>query len=202
MHARPARRRRARAGRGTGAAMTTATVIGGRELRLSSLDKVLYPAVGFTKAQLIDYYLAVADVLLPYVAGRPMTLGRWPSGVDEHGFAQTECRGAPEWLTTRTLELRRGGAVGFCVLDEPAALAWAANLGTIELHPYWGGGPDGEDAVMAIFDLDPERDAALVDAARAALALRELLTRHGLEAVVKTTAGHGIHVFVPLNVPH
>jgi len=171
-------------------------------VELTSLDRVLWPASGFTKRQLIDYYVAVADVLIPHIAGRPMTLGRWPSGIDGRGFAQTECRGAPEWVATRPLRLRSGGVRNFCVLNDKRSLVWAANLGTIELHPYLGGGPDGEDAVLVIFDLDPRPEASLLDAAGAALALRQLLTARRLDAFAKTSGGHGIHVFVPLNVPH
>jgi bifunctional non-homologous end joining protein LigD len=171
-------------------------------VELTSLGRVLWPASGFTKRQLIDYYVAVADVLIPHIAGRPMTLGRWPSGIDGRGFAQTECRGAPEWVATRPLRLRSGGVRNFCVLNDKRSLVWAANLGTIELHPYLGGGPDGEDAVLAIFDLDPRPEASLLNVAEAALALRQLLTAHRLDAFAKTSGGHGIHVFVPLNVPH
>jgi bifunctional non-homologous end joining protein LigD len=171
-------------------------------VELTSLDKVLWPASGFTKRQLIDYYVEVADVLIPHVAGRPMTLGRWPSGIDGPGFAQTECRGAPEWVATRALRLRGGGVRNFCLLNDRRSLIWAANLGTIELHPYLGGGRDGEDAVVAIFDLDPRPGASLVQAAEAAVVLRELLAARRLDAFAKTSGGHGIHVFVPLNIPH
>jgi bifunctional non-homologous end joining protein LigD len=171
-------------------------------VQLTNLDRVLWPSIGFTKGQLIEYYAAVADVLLPHIAGRPMTLGRWPGGVDAPGFAQTECRGAPEWVATRQLRLRGGGVRHFCLLNDLPSLMWAANLGTIELHPYLGGGPDGEQAVLAIFDLDPQRGAGLLDAAATALAVRDLLAEWQLEAFAKTSGGHGIHVFVPLNVPH
>ncbi|MFL5840965.1 MAG: ATP-dependent DNA ligase [Thermoleophilaceae bacterium] len=182
--------------------MTAETAIAGRKLRLTSLDKVLFPATSFTKRDLIDYYVAVGQVMLPYLTGRPVTLGRWPAGVDAPGFAQTECRGAPDWVATRPLRLRSGQVRNFCVLEDLPSLVWAANLGTIELHPYLGGGPDGEDAVLAIFDLDPRPGAGLVEAAAAALRLRGLLGQLGLAAFPKTSGGHGMHVFVPLGVPH
>jgi bifunctional non-homologous end joining protein LigD len=172
--------------------------VGDRTLHLTSLDKVLYPATGFTKRDLIDYYARVADVLLPHIAGRPLTLGRWPSGVQARGFAQMECRGAPDWMRTRQLVLRTGEVRNYCVVDDLASLVWVANLGTIELHPYPGVGPDGELAAFAIFDLDPQGSARLLDAARAALAVRELLVQRGFEPVVKTSGGDGIHVFAPL----
>jgi bifunctional non-homologous end joining protein LigD len=172
--------------------------IGGRRLRLTSLDRVLYPS-GFTKRDLIDYYAGVADVLVPHIAGRPLTLGRWPAGVFKPGFAQTECRGAPEWVTTRAVRLRTGDVRNYCVIDDVASLVWAANLGTLELHSYVGGGPDAEDASAVVFDLDPRTGSGLVDAAETALALRQLID---LEACVKTSGSDGLHVLVPLNTPH
>jgi bifunctional non-homologous end joining protein LigD len=172
--------------------------IGGRTLRLTSLDRILYPS-GFTKRDLIDYYAGVAGVLLPHIAGRPLTLGRWPAGVLEPGFAQTECRGAPDWVTTRAVRLRTGAVRNYCVIDEPASLVWAANLGTLELHTYVGGGPDAEDAAAVVFDLDPRTGAGLLDVAETALALRDLLE---LDACVKTSGSDGLHVLVPLNTPH
>jgi bifunctional non-homologous end joining protein LigD len=178
------------------------TTVAGRTLRLSSLDKALYPATGFRKRDLIAYYAGVAGVLLPHIARRPLTLGRWPTGVNSRGFAQMECRGAPDWMKTRPLELRTGEVRNYCVIDDLASLVWAANLSTIELHPYWGGGLDGEDALLAIFDLDPRRGAGPVDVAAAALTLRDLLSGRGLDAWPKTSGGDGLHVFVPLNVPH
>src|SRR5205823_14964549 len=105
-------------------------------VELTSLDKLLFPRAGFTKADLIDYYRGVARVLVPHIARRPMTLGRFPNGVEERGFAQTECRGAPDWLDTHEITLRTGERRRYCLLDTDDALVWAANLGTIELHPY------------------------------------------------------------------
>lgn len=177
-------------------------IAGGRRLRLTSLDKVLYPATGFTKRDLVAYYTAVADVLLPHITGRPLTLGRWPSGVDARGFAQMECRGAPEWMRTRPLELLSGEVRNYCVVDDLASLVWVANLGTLELHPYYSAPGDEEHALIAIFDLDPVGGAGIAPAADAALELRALLGTRGLDAWPKTSGGDGVHVFVPLNTPH
>jgi bifunctional non-homologous end joining protein LigD len=174
------------------------TTIGGRSVRLTSLDRVLYPS-GFTKGDVIDYYAGIADALLPHIAGRPLTLGRWPAGVMKPGFAMTECRGAPEWVNTRTLSLRTGDVRNYCVIDDVASLVWAANLGTLELHTYVGGGPAAEEALGVVFDLDPHAGAGLLDAAAVALQLRELLE---LETCVKASGGNGLHVFVPLNTSH
>jgi bifunctional non-homologous end joining protein LigD len=176
--------------------------VDGRRLRLTSLDKVLWPRTGFTKGEMVDYYRRIAPLLVPHLAGRPVTLGRFPDGVEGPGFAQTECRGRPDWLRTRALRLRSGQTRRFCLVDEDAALLWVANLGTIELHPYLGGGPDGEQAVLVLFDLDPGPPAGLLDAARVALRLRDTLARLGLAAFVKTSGASGLHVVVPLGEPH
>jgi bifunctional non-homologous end joining protein LigD len=175
--------------------------IEGRDLTLTSLDKVMYPATGFTKADMIGYYVAVAGALLPHLAGRPVTLGRFPDGVEGPGFAQTECRGRPDWLATRPLQLRGGETRNFCLIEEVAALVWAANLGTLELHPYLGVG-EQESAVLVVFDLDPGHGADMVATARAALALRTTLGEIGLASFPKTSGAFGLHVYVPLNVPH
>jgi len=180
----------------------TERIVGGRSVRLTSLDRVLFPSTGFTKRDLIDYYAAVADVLLPHTSGRPLTLGRWPAGVDEPGFAQTECRGAPEWVRTLPVQLHNGTIRNYCAIDDLPSLLWAANLGTIELHAYVGGGADARETSAAVFDLDPAGGAGLLDAARFALALREALARSQLDAVTRTTGGAGVHVLVPLNRPH
>jgi bifunctional non-homologous end joining protein LigD len=165
-----------------------------REVRLTSPDRVLYPAAGFTKRDLVDYYRAVADVLLPHIAGRPLTLGRWPSGVDARGFAQMECRGAPEWMKTQPLELLSGEIRNYCIVDDLPSLLWVANLSTIELHPYPVRG-------IAIFDLDPKPPAGLAEAANAAQQLRVILERRGLEGLPKTSGGDGLHVFARLDAP-
>jgi bifunctional non-homologous end joining protein LigD len=172
------------------------------EVRLTSLDRVLWPATGFTKRDLVDYYTAVAEVLLPHLAGRPVTLGRFPGGIDGPGFAQTECRGRPDWMATKRLTLRSGEVREFCLVQDLASLLWVANQATIELHPYLGGGDAGEDAVLALFDLDPGAGAGPLDVARVALRLWSLLEEAGLASFPKASGGLGMHVYVPLNVPH
>ncbi len=103
---------------------------------LSSLDKVLWPAVGFSKGQMLVYYARVAAVLLPHLAGRPLTLGRFPEGVDGPGFAQIECRGRPDWMQSAPVRLRDGRMRNFCLVGDVRSLLWVANLGTIELHVF------------------------------------------------------------------
>lgn len=174
----------------------------GREVVLSSLDKVLWPATGFTKRDMVDYYTRVAHALIPHLAQRPLTLGRFPEGVDGPGFAQTECRGRPEWLQTAALPLRSGVVRNWCLINDRSSLLWIVNLGTIEFHPILGTAQRPDQPRAVIFDLDPEPPVGIADCARVALALRDELARRGLAAAVKTSGAAGIHVLVPLNSPH
>jgi bifunctional non-homologous end joining protein LigD len=172
--------------------------LGSFGVTLSSLDKVLWPATGVTKGQMLDYYARVARVLLPHVAGRPLTLGRFPDGVDGPGFAQIECRGRPDWMETAEVRLRDGRVRNFCMARDARSLLWIANLGTIELHVFLSAGQALERPGAVLFDLDPEPPAGLADACRVALLVRDRLSSMGLRAVVKTTGGSGLHVLVPL----
>jgi bifunctional non-homologous end joining protein LigD len=171
-------------------------------VQLSSLEKVLWPATGFTKGQMLDYYRAVAPTLLPHLVDRPLTLGRFPDGLAGQGFAQLECRGSPEWMTTAAIRLRDGRLRNFCLARDLDSLLWIANLGTIELHIFLGRASTLEQPTAVLFDLDPEPPAQTADARRAALLLRDWLRARDLTAVVKTTGGIGLHVLVPLNCRH
>jgi bifunctional non-homologous end joining protein LigD len=164
--------------------------LAGRRVELRTPDRVLWPAAGFTKRDLLDYYLSVAPVLLPHLRDRPLTLGRFPTGVEGRGFAETEARAAPDWLRTEPIRLRGGEIRNYCVVEDEAGLAWLANRSVIELHPFLG--LDRPHAI--VFDLDPGEPADVVDCARVALRLRERL---GDDAVVKTSGSVGLHVFVP-----
>ena len=174
----------------------------GRPLTLSSLDKVLWPATGFTKGEMIDYYARVAPALLPHITDRPMTLGRFPDGVDGPGFAQTECRGKPDWMATFPIRLRSGQLRNYCLVNDLPSLLWVANLGAIELHPFLARAPALDEPAGVLFDLDPQEPAGTAECARVALRLREVLSEHGLIAVAKTSGSAGVHVLVPLNAPH
>jgi bifunctional non-homologous end joining protein LigD len=168
------------------------------EVSFSSLDKVMYPETGFTKGDLIAYYERIAPVLLPHVRDRPMTLGRFPDGVDGPGFAQTECRGAPDWLATAPIRLRSGAVRNYCLVNDLRSLLWVANLGTIELHPFLAPADRLDRPAGVLFDLDPEEPARLAAAARVALLVRDELARRDLSPLVKTSGSTGMHVFVPL----
>jgi bifunctional non-homologous end joining protein LigD len=165
-------------------------------------DKMLWPLVGFTKGQLLHYYERIALVITPHLRDRPLTLGRFPDGIESRGFAQLECRGRPEWVRTAAVQLRDGRVRRMCLVDGLESLLWVANLNTIELHVFLGTASSLSQPTGVLFDLDPEPPAGFADASRVALALRERLSALGLAAIVKTTGGSGLHVLVPLNSPH
>ncbi|MGH3442504.1 MAG: non-homologous end-joining DNA ligase [Nitriliruptorales bacterium] len=174
----------------------------GRELRLSNLHKVLYPSAGLTKAAVVDYYARIAPVLLPHIAGRPMTLKRYPDGVDAEYFYEKNCPGhRPDWVVTARVPSGRsaGGYIDFCVVEDVPTLVWVANLASLELHPYLHRAPDLDRPTTVVFDLDPGEPAGLLEAAQVALDVRGLLDELDLESVVKTSGGKGIQVYLPLN---
>jgi bifunctional non-homologous end joining protein LigD len=162
---------------------------------LTNLDRVLYPN-GFAKRDLVDYYRSIAPAILPYLADRAVTLYRAPSGVEERGWYQTNCTGAPSWLRVVPVGGRRGATFRMCIVDTPAALVWAAQVGTIELHPFLARADTPTLADWLVFDLDPGDPAGLVECARVALELRARLAP--LESFVKTSGSVGLHVLVPL----
>ena len=173
--------------------------VGGRRLPVSSLDRVLYPN-GFTKAELIDYYTAVADAVLPHVRGRPVTLQRYPSGVGGPHFYQTRCPPHPGWLRTATMHFPTSGKTFEApVLDDVAALVWAANLATIELHPFLGRVERLDRPSQLVFDLDPGPPAGFAQASAVAVQVRAMLAEVGLRSWPKTSGAKGLHVHVPLD---
>jgi len=205
----------ARAGRGTGAArprgsrrgaalvpkgQASATVdVEGRELGLSNLEKPLFPD-GFTKGELIDYYAAVAPVLLPHLRGRALTVTRWPDGVDAKKFFQKQSPAhRPDWV--RTAELPAGGkTIGYTLADDLPTLVWLANLAAIELHTPLALAEAHDRPTAMVFDLDPGEPADVIDCARLALQLRGLFDNLGLTSLVKTSGSKGLQLYVPLNV--
>lgn len=174
--------------------------IDGRTVVLSRPDKVLFPAAAFTKRDLVAYYLAVAPVLLPHLAGRAVTLARFPNGVEAPYWFQSNCpAGRPDWLPVVEVEGMRGQRLRYCRLEEPAALAWVANTGAIELHPFLARAERPEAPTALLLDLDPTPPADVLDAAQVALSARALLERAGLVAFAKTSGAKGVHVLVPLD---
>lgn len=176
--------------------------LAGRALSVSNLEKVLFPRTGFTKGALLDYYRAVAPALLPHIAERPLTLVRFPEGVEKPGWFQTNVRGEPEWIPVAEVAGKAGQRLRYVLVNEEAALVWVANLGTIELHPFLARASSPDEPRVLVFDLDPGAPASLLECAAVASMLRERLAALGLEAFVKTSGGNGLHMYVPLGGGH
>ena len=182
---------------------TAVVELAGQRLRIRNLAKVLYPEVGFTKAEVIDYYVRVAPAMLPHVAGRGVTLRRYPDGVDGESFFEKRCPGhRPDFVPTYLGPGDRRGGIEYCGLDSIPALAWAASMAALEVHAPMALGADIESPVLCVFDLDPGPPAGMAACARIGLAIREVLAGIGLEAVAKTSGSKGLQLYVPLNRPH
>jgi bifunctional non-homologous end joining protein LigD len=179
----------------------TRVELDGREVALTNLEKVLWPETGFTKGQMIEYYVAVAPVLLPHLEGRPLTLRRFPDGIGGPSWHQNECQGEPDWFPVYETRGREGRRLRFCMVDGLAALVWLANQAAVELHPFLWRVEAPREPTQLVFDLDPGPPAGLVEAARVALALRPLLEELGLEPQAKTSGSLGLHVHAPLPEP-
>ena len=172
----------------------------GRRLSLSNLDKVMYPAVGFTKGQVIDYYTRVAPALLPHLRERPLTLKRYPNGVEGGYFFEKQCPShRPDWVRSEPVEMNRK-TIDFCICDDLPTLVWLANLADLELHPSLSLVDDVDRPTVMAFDLDPGPPAALAECCEVAFLLRDALSQIGLECFAKTSGSKGIQVYVPLNV--
>ena len=180
----------------------TATVeveVEGRQLRLSNLDKVLYPAVGFTKGQVIDYYSRIAPVLLPHLKDRPLTLKRYPDGVEGQHFYEKQCpKHRPKWVKTVPIPAR-GKTIDFCLAQDLPTLVWAANLADLELHTSLSKKRDIVQPTTLAFDLDPGPPATIVECADVALLLREMFDNWELESFPKTSGSKGMQIYMPLN---
>ncbi|MEA2379419.1 MAG: bifunctional non-ous end joining protein LigD, partial [Thermoleophilaceae bacterium] len=167
----------------------------GRRLSLSNLDKVMYPAVGFTKGQVIDYYTRIAPVVLPHLRDRPLTLKRYPNGVEGGHFYEKRCPPhAPEWVRRERVD-----KIEYCVCDDLPTLVWLANLADLELHPSLSKVDDILRPTVMAFDLDPGPGAGLAECCEVAFLLRDALTALKLESFAKTSGSKGIQLYVPLN---
>ncbi len=174
--------------------------VAGKHLSLSNLDKVMYPEVGFTKGQVIDYYTRIAPVLLPHLRDRPLTLKRYPNGVEGGHFYEKQCPShRPDWVRSEPVELS-SKTIDFCVCDDLPTLVWLANLADLELHPSLSKVPDVDRPTLMAFDLDPGAGSGLGECCEVALILRDALERLGLECFAKTSGSKGIQVYVPVNV--
>jgi bifunctional non-homologous end joining protein LigD len=178
--------------------------IGGRELAISNLDKVMYPRTGFTKGEVIDYYTRIAPAILPHLRNRPLTMKRYPNGVDGQTFFEKRVPvHAPDWLERVRVPISPEGTwIEYGMLNDIPDLVWAANLATIELHvPLWRAGatsdPPGPPDTM-VFDLDPGEGTTVVECCQVALIITELLGARGLQPYPKTSGSKGLHLYVPV----
>jgi bifunctional non-homologous end joining protein LigD len=171
--------------------------VDGRTLSLSNLDKVLYPEAGFTKGHVIDYYTRVSPVLLPHLRGRPLTLKRYPNGVEGTYFYEKQCPShAPDWVQTARI-----GDINFVLCEDLPTLVWLANLADLELHTSLACADGYDSPTVIAFDLDPGPPATIVECAEVALELRMIFEHLGMQAFPKTSGSKGMQVYVPLNSP-
>jgi bifunctional non-homologous end joining protein LigD len=176
-------------------------IVEGKKLSVSNLDKVLYPKVGFTKGQVIDYYIRIAPVLLPHLRDRPLTMKRYPNGVDAEFFYEKNCPShRPSWVkTAKVWSEGNNRMMDYCLAQDLPTLVWAANLADLELHTSLSRKQDVARPTMMVFDLDPGPPANIVQCCQVGLWLRDLLVEMKLKSWAKTSGSKGLQVYVPLN---
>src|SRR6184192_2013997 len=178
-------------------------VVEDRKIQVSNLDKVLYPKVGFTKGQVIDYYIRIASVLLPHLRDRPLTMKRYPDGVDGQFFYEKNCPShRPKWVQTAKVWSEGNQRImNYCLANDLPTLVWAANLADLELHTSLSRKNNIERPTVMVFDLDPGAPADIVQCCQVGLWLRDLLGGMKLKSFAKTSGSKGLQVYVPLNTP-
>jgi len=170
-----------------------------KSVKLTNLGKILYPETDFTKADVIDYYARIGPVILPHLEDRPLTLKRYPNGVDEQFFYEKHCpKYHPKWLETAKVQ-GDDKVIIFCMANDLPSLVWVANLAALELHTSLSRSDDISRPTMMVFDLDPGAPAALLQCVEIALKLRDVLEDLGLKSFPKTSGGKGLHLYIPLN---
>ncbi|MEP6603831.1 MAG: non-homologous end-joining DNA ligase [Spartobacteria bacterium] len=178
-------------------------IVEGKKLAVSNLNKVLYPKVGFTKGQVIDYYIRIAPVLLPHVQDRPLTMKRYPNGVDGMFFYEKNCPShRPKWVkTAKVWSEGSNRMMNYCLAQDLPTLVWAANLADLELHTSLARKKKVSQPTVMVFDLDPGAPADIVQCCQVGLWLRDLLGEMKLKSFLKTSGSKGLQVYVPLNAP-
>ena len=176
-------------------------IVEDRKIQVSNLDKVLYPKVGFTKGHVIDYYIRIAPVLLPHLKDRPLTMKRYPDGVDGEFFYEKNCPShRPKWVkTAKVWSESNNRMMNYCLAQDLPTLVWAANLADLELHTSLSHKNNIERPTMMVFDLDPGAPADIVQCCQVGLWLRDLLGKMKLKSFAKTSGSKGLQVYVPLN---
>jgi len=174
--------------------------VGGRRLSLSNLDKDLYPSYGFTKAHILEYYRRISPFILPHLKGRALTLKRYPDGVEKEFFFEKRCPShRPPWVKTAEIPQHDGERMTVCLVNDLNTLTWVGNLASLELHVPLARADSPETPDAVVFDLDPGDQADILDCARVALIIRDLLSPLRLTGYAKTSGRKGLHVYVPLN---
>jgi bifunctional non-homologous end joining protein LigD len=175
----------------------------GKQLKLSNLEKILYPAVGFTKKQVIDYYVRIAPAIIPHLAGRALTRKRYPDGVEgEPFFEKNAPMHRPDWVKTAPIwSGRNRRTIHYVLADDMATLVWLANLAALELHPSLSLATDITCPTMMVFDLDPGPPANIVQCCQVGLWLRAIFEHFSLQSFPKTSGSKGLQIYVPLNTP-
>ena len=174
--------------------------VGGRRVPVTNLDKVLYPETGFTKGDVINYYVRISPVLLPHLKSRPLTLKRYPNGVEGPFFYEKQCPShRPDWVRTADVDRGSGGTIRYCLLSGLPALVWAANLANLEVHTFLHRASGLQRPNFLVFDLDPGPPADVVTCARVAEFLRRAFDELTLASFPKTSGSKGLQVYVPLN---
>jgi bifunctional non-homologous end joining protein LigD len=182
---------------------STVVEVEGKKLNLSNLDKVLYPAAGFTKGQVIDYCVRISPVLLPHLAGHPLTLKRYPEGVDKEYFYEKNApKHRPDWVKVAPIWSEGNKRdVNYILPNDLATLVWIANLASIELHPSLSLAKDIDCPTVIAFDLDPGPPATIVQCCQVGIWLRGIFEHFGLKSFPKTSGSKGLQVYVPLHTP-
>ncbi len=179
---------------------TKITEIAGRKLSLSNLEKDLYPSFGFTKAHVLEYYRLASKFILPHLSDRAVTLKRYPNGVQEKFFFEKRCPShRPPWVKTAQIPQHDGEQMTVCLVNDLNTLMWVENLASLELHVPLARADSPETPNSVVFDLDPGEGAGILQCARVALILRDLLSEVKLTSFIKTSGMKGLHIYVPLN---
>lgn len=172
----------------------------GKKVRVGNLDKVFYPKTGFTKGQVIDYYIKISPVLLPHLKNRPISLKRYPEGVEGFFFYEKRCPAhRPGWMDTIKVDKSGGGTIHYCAMNDLPALIWAANLADLELHTFLHRAPALSRPTFLVFDLDPGPPADILSCCEVALILKSLFEAMKLKSFAKTSGSKGMQVYIPLN---
>ena len=183
-------------------AQKTIVEVDGRQLTLTNLDKVFYPKAGFTKADVIHYYVQIAPYLLPHLHDRAITMKRYPDGVEGEYFYEKEAPShRPKWVQTTNVAKGSGGTINYCMINDLPSLAWVANLADLELHTFLHRAPGDDRPTMLAFDLDPGPPADIVLCCKIGLHLKAVFDELGLQSFAKTSGSKGLQVYVPLNTP-